>query len=102
LIPGIIAHLDPTGGAAARVESYLGAATVELFWVRLEFPDTSLTSFDPVRVASLAMPPMLSQFHGVLGRDLLQRMESLDYQGRRGRYALRDTPGLFGWLRRLL
>jgi hypothetical protein len=48
------------------------------------------------------MPPDLAQFHGLLGRDLLQRMDEFNYQGRRGRYTLRDTPGPFGWLRRWL
>jgi hypothetical protein len=35
----------------------------------------------------------------VIGSDLLRQMESFTYEGRRGRYTLRDTPGLFGWLR---
>jgi len=68
----------------------------------LAFPATGLASFDPVRVASLAMPPNLAQFHGLLGRDLLQRLDEFKYEGRRGRYTLRDTPGLLGWLRRWL
>jgi hypothetical protein len=45
------------------------------------------------------MPPGLSQFHGLLGRDLLSRLELFEYQGRRGRYSLRDTSGWLGWLR---
>jgi len=36
-----------------------------------------------------------------LGRDLLRRFASFDYQGRR-RYTLRDKPGFFAWLRRWL
>ena len=35
-------------------------------------------------------------------RMLLQRLDEFKYEGRRGRYSLRDTPGLFGWLRRWL
>jgi hypothetical protein len=75
---------------------------VALFWVRLAFPGTGLASFEHVQVARLAMPPDLALFHGLLGRDLLARMESFDYEGRRRRYTLRDTPGPFGWLRRRL
>jgi hypothetical protein len=48
------------------------------------------------------MPPQLAQFHGLLGRDLLRRWASLEYEGLDSRYTLRDRPGLFGWLRRWL
>jgi hypothetical protein len=102
LIPGIIRHLDPQGGTLVRVENPLSVGTAFLYWVRLDFPDAGLAPFDNVQVARLAMPPMLSQFHGLLGRDLLRRLESFDYQGRHGRYVVRDTPGLLGWLRRRL
>jgi hypothetical protein len=78
----------------------LAVGIVPLYWVRLAFPETALNPFDNVQVARLAMPPDLAQFHGLLGRDLLRRLESFLYEGRRGRYTLRDTPGLFGWLRR--
>jgi hypothetical protein len=53
-------------------------------------------------VARLPMPPGLAQFHGLLGRDLLRRFASFEYEGKRECYTLRDSPGLFGWLRRLL
>jgi hypothetical protein len=99
LIPGLIRHLDPQSTRRVRVVTSFAAGRTELFWVRLDFPQTGLASFDPVQVARLAMPAELSQFHGVLGRDLLRRLESFDYEGRRARYTVRDTPGLFGWLR---
>jgi len=102
LIPGLIRHLDPQASQPVRVATALAAGTTRLFWVRLAFPATGLASFDPVRVARLAMPPDLAQFHGLLGRDLLQQLDEFKYEGRRGRYTLRDTPGLLGWLRRLL
>ena len=70
--------------------------------MRLDFPDAGLASFERIQIARLAMPPELAQFHGLVGRDLLRRWESCDYQGRRGHYTVRDTPGLFGWPRRLL
>jgi hypothetical protein len=102
LIPGIIRHLDPEPGRRVRLVTPLGTGRVTLFWVRLDFPGTTLSSFEQVQVGRVDMPPELVQFHGVLGRDLLSRLESLDYQGRRGRYIVRDTPGVFGWLRRRL
>jgi hypothetical protein len=102
LIPGIIRHLNPLGSDTVRVATSLITGTTRFFWLRLDFPEAGLASFEVVQVIRLAMPPPLSQFHGVLGRDLLRRLESLDYEGQRGRYTLRDTPGLFGWLRRRL
>jgi hypothetical protein len=70
--------------------------------VKLTFPEAGLAPFEEVQVARLAMPPRLSQFHGLFGRDLLERMDEFKWEGRRRRLTLRDTPGLFGWLRRLL
>jgi hypothetical protein len=70
--------------------------------VRLDFPEAELASYEHLQVVRLAMPPELAQFHGLLGRDLLRSLESFLYEGRRGYYTLRDTPGPFGWLRRWL
>jgi hypothetical protein len=102
LIPGIIRHLDPPGGDRVRVEAPLRTGATRLFWVRLDFPEAGLAPFELVQVARLSMPPALASFHGLLGRDLLRRLESFDYEGRRGRYTLRDAPGPLGWLRRRL
>jgi hypothetical protein len=102
LIPGIIRHLDPPAGAGVEVETAFRRVAATLYWVRLEFPEAGLAPFEYVQVARVPMPPGLSQFHGLLGRDLLRRLESCDYQGRRGCYTLRDRPGPFGWLRRRL
>jgi hypothetical protein len=102
LIPGIVRHLSPTTGCDARIITPLATGDTALYWVRLEFPGTGLPSIPEVLVARLGMPPGLIRFHGLLGRDLLSRLESFEYLGRRGRYTLRDTPGLFGWLRRWL
>jgi hypothetical protein len=93
LIPGIILHLQPISGSATHVITPVGETMTDLVWVRLEFPEAGLTSFPEVLVARLPMPPGLSQFHGLLGRDLLRRLESFEYEGRRGRYTLRDAPG---------
>jgi hypothetical protein len=72
-----------------------------LFWVRLEFPDSSLAAIPQIAVARLPMPPSLRDYHGVIGRDLLGRWESFNYEGRRRRFTIRDSPGgLFGWLKR--
>ena len=74
----------------------------DLVWLRLEFPEAGLAAFPHVLIARHPMPLMLRQFHGLLGRDLLQRHESFEYLGRRGYYSLRDTAGWLGWLRRWL
>src|SRR5690348_555999 len=68
LVPGVIHHLSPPVCAGARVITPLAVGNVELFWVRLEFPEGRLAPFEEVAVARLAMPPALSGFHGLLGR----------------------------------
>jgi len=68
----------------------------------LEFPEAGFVPFPEVLVARLPMPAALRQFHGLLGRDLLRRFESFEYEGRRGCYSLRDRPGVFTWLRHWL
>jgi hypothetical protein len=102
LIPGIIRHLGPTAGSAAHLVTPLGSLATDLFWVCLEFPGTGLPPRPEFLVARLPMPAGLAQFHGLLGRDLLHQWEEFLYQGRRRRYTVRDSPGLFGWLRRRL
>jgi hypothetical protein len=102
LVPGVVRHLNPSSGLRVNVVTPLAEVRAELFWVRLDFPDAGLAPFPHVQVARLAMPPGLAQFHGLLGRDLLRRWESFDYEGRRGCYTLRDAPGAFGWLRHRL
>jgi hypothetical protein len=102
LIPGIIRHLQPNPGGEAHVHTALGEAATSLSWVCLEFPATGLATLPEVHVAHLPMPPALSQFHGLLGRDLLRRLASFEYEGQRGCYTLRDRPGLLGGLRRWL
>src|SRR5438046_2343641 len=102
LIPGIIGHLQAGPSGAARVITSLGAVDTRLSWVSLEFPEAGLAPFPEVLVARLPMPAALGQFHGLLGRDLLRRFESFEYEGRRGYYTVRDRSGMFTWLRRWL
>ncbi|MBI1914314.1 MAG: hypothetical protein HYS12_06195 [Planctomycetes bacterium] len=102
LIPGIIRHLQPDTAGSARVVSSLGVARAALFWIRLEFPEAGLAAFPEVLVARLPLPVRLSQFHGLLGRDLLRRLESFEYEGRRGVCTIWDRAGHFAWLRRWL
>jgi hypothetical protein len=102
LIPGIIRHLQPTFNRQVRLVTPLRSGLTDLFWVRFEFPEAGLAPFPEVLVARLPMPPALVGFHGLLGRDLLRRLHSFEYQGRRGRYTLRDAPGWLGWLRERL
>jgi hypothetical protein len=74
----------------------------DLVWVCLEFPEAGLASFPEVLVVRHPMPPSLAHFHGLLGRDLLSRLHSFEYLGRRGQYTVRDRPGWLDWLRRWL
>jgi hypothetical protein len=99
LIPGIVDHLNPTRFGEARVETSTASMAANLYWVRLEFPGTSLGPISEHVVARMPLPPSLHAFQGLIGRDLLHRWESFLYEGRRGRLTVRDTPHwLFGWL----
>jgi hypothetical protein len=101
LLPGIIRQLNPISRGAARVETGLASLQTSLYWVRLDFPGTPLAAVPELAVARMAMPPSLSSFHGVIGRDLVRRWESVLFEGRRGRLTIRDMPGgLSGWLLR--
>jgi len=102
LSPGIIRHLDPTAGHDVNLITTSESITSTLYWVRLDFPNTRLMGFDHLQVARMEMPPALRHFDGLLGRDVLRIWDEFRYQGRRGRYLIHDTPGLFGWLRRWL
>ena len=102
LIPGIIRHLGMQASGGVQVVTPANPVAATLHWVRFDFPEAGLAPFEHVQVARLAMPPDLAQFHGLLGRDLLKRLASFDYEGQRGRYTLRDKSGPLGWLRRWL
>jgi hypothetical protein len=102
LIPGVLDHLRPTSGARARLVTPQGLARIGRGWVWLEFPEAGLAAYPEVLVARMPLPRALARFHGLLGRDLLGRLESFEYLGRRRQYSLRDTPGWLGWLRRRL
>jgi hypothetical protein len=92
LLPSVLARLDPEPSEVTRLQTSLAAAEVSLFRVRLEFPRTGLAAFPEFVVARVPLPSSLSSYHGVIGRDLLRRWESFCYQGRRGRFTIRDTP----------
>lgn len=102
LIPGLIHHLQVPAQGSASVTTPWGFVASDLFWVSVEFPEAGLAPFPEVLVARLPMPAALSQFHGLLGRDLLRRLESFEYEGRRGCYTIRDAAGVRTWLRRWL
>jgi hypothetical protein len=97
LLPSVIAHLNPRASGSARVETSLAVAETILYWVRLEFPGTSLKAIPELAVARLALPPSLASLHGVIGRDLLSRWDSVLFEGLRRRLTIRDSPG--GWVR---
>jgi hypothetical protein len=102
LIPGLIRHLQPTPGHEVQLITPTEEVATGLFWVCLELPNAGLAPFTEILVVRHPMPPRMTDFHGLFGRDLLGRWDSLLYEGRRGRYTLRDTPGWLGWLRRWL
>ena len=102
LIPSIIRHLRINVAGSAQLVAARGSGRTELFWVNLQFPEAGLAPFPEILVARLPMPAALSQFHGLLGRDLLRRVQSFDYEGLRGCYTIRDKAGPFAWLRRWL
>jgi hypothetical protein len=99
LSPSIISQLKPLARETVQVHTSLARGTVFLFWVSLEFPGTALKAISEMAVARLALPSPLHAFHGVIGRDLLSRWEYLLFEGRRGRFTIRDDPRwLPGWL----
>jgi hypothetical protein len=100
LLYSVLDHLGSVAGGVARLETSLGSGTVELHWVRLEFPGTPLLAIPHLLVTRVRMPPILRGFHGVIDRDLLSQWESFQYEGRRRRMTIRDTPGgFFDWLK---
>jgi hypothetical protein len=101
LVPWVIDHLRPlVAQDRLRIETSLASGEATLFWVRLEFPETSLAPIDELAVARLALPLSLQQFHGVAGRDLLRRWSRLSYEGRRARLTIKDAQtSLFDWFR---
>jgi len=99
LVPSVLAQLKPALAGPVRLATGVGSTETDLFWVRLEFPGTTLVAVPELAVVRLDMPPSLQSFHGLLGRDLLGRWEYLLYEGRRGRFTVRDTSrGWLGWL----
>jgi hypothetical protein len=99
IIPSVISQLNPAVGGVARIETSLASAIANLFWVRLDFPGTSLAAVPQLVVASVTLPPSLQSFHGIIGRDLLSRWDYLLYEGRAGRFTIRDRARWrwFGW-----
>src|SRR5947207_549710 len=99
LLPDVIASLNPISRGSVRIETSMGAGITNLYWVRLEFPGTDLAAVPELALARLALPSSLSSFHGLIGRDLLERWDYLFYQGQRRRLTIRDKPGgLWAWL----
>src|SRR5262249_53623618 len=84
LIPGVFHRLQIGLSRPTRITSSFGSGMKRLGWVCLEFPEAGLAAFPEILVARLPLPPALAQYHGLLGRDLLRRLESFEYEGRRG------------------
>ncbi len=100
LAPSVLVQLNATAFRTVRVETSLAAGKTNLYWVRLEFPGSSLAPFSEMALAGLSLPASLYAYHGLIGRDLLRRWESCLYEGRRGRLTIRDVPPFWRrWLR---
>ena len=98
LLPSVLAQLSPVRSRTITMATALGTIAADMYWVRLEFPDASLTPIAELAVARAPLPLSVQDCHGVLGRDVLRRWESFLYEGRRGRITIRDTrAGWFGW-----
>ena len=70
MIPPILDRLAPTTAGRATVETSFTSAQTELYWIRLEFPGSSLALVPNLAVARLPLPPSLHGFHGAeTGRD---------------------------------
>ncbi len=102
LNPAILRHLAAEESRHVHLITPSGPVAATAHWVRLDFPGTGLAAFGHVQVVRMELPAAPRHFHGLFGRDLLRRWEALLYEGRRGRYVLRDAAGLFSWLRRWL
>jgi hypothetical protein len=99
LLPSVITHLNPSFRGSVKVETSMGFSKTNLFWVRLEFPQTSLAPIPEIAVARVPMPSSLAAYHGVIGRDLLSRWEFILYEGVEGRLTIRDQgASWFRWL----
>jgi hypothetical protein len=57
MIPGVIGRLKATLAGMVRVETSFGIGETELYWVRFEFPGSSLHPISQVPVARLKLPP---------------------------------------------
>src|SRR5260370_32749361 len=73
IVPSILGHLRSPRQGTALVETSLAARDADLFWVRMEFPGTSLVAIPLLLVARLSMPASLQAYQGVIGRDVLSR-----------------------------
>ena len=100
--PALIRQFGLVSGTMVQVLTASGTLATRLYWLQIDFPEAGLSAFEHLQVASLAMPAALSQFHGLLGRDLLRNLDSLLYEGQNYRFTLRDRSGPFSWLRRWL
>ncbi len=100
LSPAVIDQRRPVSQGRLRVDTSLASGETTLFWIRMEFPESTLHPIAELSVARLQLPRGMRKFDGVLGRDVLRRWHRLAYEGHRGRLLIRDSPpSLFDWFR---
>jgi hypothetical protein len=79
-----------------RLIGTTGEETVRFSRVTLTFPGSTLGPIPWLHVGRI-QPHRLSEFHGVLGRDVLSKWELL-YRGPNATLTIRDHLSLVGWL----
>lgn len=84
LVPEVIRQLQPVVAGRVRVETSLAVGESQLFWIRFEFPTSSLKPIAQVAVARLALPRTLAGFDGIIGRDVLRQWDWVLFRGGAG------------------
>jgi len=95
LIPEVIRQLQPYAAGKVRVETSLAVGESQLFWIRFEFPTSSLQPIAQVAAARLELPRSLAGFHGIIGRDVLRQWDWVLFRGRRRYFTVRDSVPWF-------
>jgi hypothetical protein len=72
------------------------------FWIFRQMPRVRNGAESPRKGRNGGSFARASRLHGKLGRDLLCRLASFDYEGHRGCHKILAKSGLFTWPRRWL
>jgi len=78
--PRLLRQLRAPALRRIHVHTQLGTGFRKLYELRMEFPESTLASIPRARVVGLDMPRSLAAYDGTIGRDILNRWETL-YSG---------------------